>query len=77
MANGIYNIGKCADWSIGHSLEFQNWDIFQSLKIGVVLANCADPEDMPHDVSFHLGLYCLPKYPVYKGLSYFISCKSF
>ena len=27
-----------------------------------VLANSADPDEMPHNVAFHLGLYGLPKY---------------
>ena len=28
-----------------------------------VLANSADPDEMPHHAAFHLGLHCLPKYP--------------
>ena len=28
-----------------------------------VLANNADPDDMPHDAIFPLGLHCLPNYP--------------
>ena len=35
-----------------------------SLEIDFVLLNSADPDEMPHYVAFHLGLYCLPKYPV-------------
>ena len=27
-----------------------------------VLANTVDPDEMPHDAAFHLGLHCLPKY---------------
>ena len=23
------------------------------------LANCEDPDEMPHSVAFHLGLHCL------------------
>ena len=34
-----------------------------SLKFNFVLANSADPNEMPHIVAFHLGLHCLPKYP--------------
>ena len=30
------------------------------LKMYFVLANSADPDEMPHDVAFHLGLHCLP-----------------
>ena len=29
----------------------------------LVLANSADPDEMQHNVAFHLGLHCLPKYP--------------
>ena len=36
--------------------------IFISLKIDFVLANSAEPDEMPHHAAFHLGLYCLPKY---------------
>ena len=46
---------------------------FLSLKIDFVLANSADPDEMPHYAAFHLGLHCLPKYMflgflVHKGL---------
>ena len=34
---------------------------FLLLKIGLILANCADPDEMPHDAAFHLSLHCLPK----------------
>ena len=27
-----------------------------------VLANSADPDEMPHNATFHLGLHCLSKY---------------
>ena len=37
--------------------------VFHSLKINLVLANSADPDEMLHDVaSLYLGLHCLPKY---------------
>ena len=45
--------------------------IFLSLKIVLILANNADPDEMQHYAAFHLGLHCLPKYmgfPVYKRL---------
>ena len=32
------------------------------LKIDFVLANSADPDEMPHHAAFHLGLHCSPKY---------------
>ena len=36
------------------------------LKIKLVLANSADPDEMPHYAAFHLGLLCLPQCP-FKG----------
>ena len=41
-------------------LDFKK--IYISLKIGFVLANGVDPDEMPHYVAFHLGLHCLSKY---------------
>ena len=35
---------------------------FISLSIDFVLANSADPDEMPYYVAFHLGLHCLSKY---------------
>ena len=35
--------------------------VFLSLNIDFVLANSADPGEMPHYVAFHLGLHCLPR----------------
>ena len=37
--------------------------VFLALKIGFVLTNSADPDEMPHFVAFHQRLHCLPKYP--------------
>ena len=34
--------------------------MFLNLKFGFVLANSADPDEMPHDAAFHQGLHCLP-----------------
>ena len=34
--------------------------IFHSLKTDFVLQNSADPDEMSHYVTFHLGLHCLP-----------------
>ena len=36
---------------------------FHSPKIDFVFANSAGPDEMPHDVAFHQGHHCLPKYP--------------
>ena len=73
-------------WSIvyieGSLVIISKKNIFLSLKIEFVLANSAgffvlansaDPVEMPHDAAFHLGLHFLPKYPlrgfpVFKGL---------
>ena len=44
------------------------------MKIGGVLANIADPDEMPYYVAFHLGLHCLPNYPLWvSGLQRFNS----
>ena len=32
------------------------------MKIVFGLANSVDPDEMSHHATFHLGLYCLPKY---------------
>ena len=40
--------------------------VFLSLKIIFILANIVDPDEMPHEVAFHLGLHNLSKYP-FKG----------
>ena len=38
----------------GYSLEFTNYDVLQSLKIGIFLASSADPDEMQHSVAFYL-----------------------
>ena len=43
--------------------------VFFSLKIDFILANSADPDEMPHYAAFHLGLLCLPKY-LFRGFMY-------
>ena len=47
----------------GQRLYFQNNIKFLSLKIDLILANSADPDEMPPDAAFHLGFHWLPKYP--------------
>ena len=42
--------------------KFLNYDVFLSLKVVLILANSADPDEMQHYAAFHLGLPCLPKY---------------
>ena len=59
--------------SRGYRIKFSNYDILHSLKIVFILVDSAGPDEMPQYGAFHLGLHCLPKYPikgfpVYKGL---------
>ena len=53
-------------WSIvyieGSQVTIKKKIVFLSLKIGFVLANSADPDEMLHYAAFYLGLHCLPKY---------------
>ena len=51
----------CIFWG-SQVIIFKN-NVFLSLKIDLVLANSADPDEMPHYAAFHLGLHYLPKYP--------------
>ena len=44
----------------------KNIQQFLSLKIDSILANSADPDEMPQYATFHLGPHCLPRYP-FKG----------
>ena len=46
----------------GVTVYYFQKNIFLSLKIHLVLANSVDPDEMPHNVAFHPGLHCLPKY---------------
>ena len=51
--------------------------LFLSLNVVVILANSADPDEMQHLIAaFHLGLHCLPKYPLYKGLINIVFAKT-
>ena len=59
----------------GPQVDFLNHDVFLTMKAVSTLANSANPNEMQHYVSFHLGLHCLPKYPFRgfqknKGLRY-------
>ena len=53
----------------GHRFKFLNYDAFQSLKIILMRANSADPDEMQRYAAFHLGLHCLLKYP-FRGFQY-------
>ena len=50
-------------------VEFQNYSIFLSMKIVLILANGEGSDEMQHYAAFHLGLHCLPKYP-FRGFQY-------
>ena len=43
--------------------------VFLSLKVVLILAKSADPDEMQHNAAFHLGLHCLPNYP-FRGFQY-------
>ena len=49
--------------------NFLNYQVSLSLKVVLILANSADPDEMQHYAAFHLGLHCLPKYP-FRGFQY-------
>ena len=42
----------------GTQVDFLTYDVFLSLKIGLIIANSADPDEMQHYAAFHLGLHC-------------------
>ena len=56
------SIGK-SRWSGLKCYDIKNKYCFHSLKIVLVLANSAEPDDMAHSAAFHLRLHRLPKYP--------------
>ena len=43
--------------------HFLNYDVLLSLKVILIFAYSADPDEMQHYVAFQLGLRCLSKYP--------------
>ena len=46
-----------------HRAAISNYYVFLILRIVLILANSADPDEMQHNAAFHLGLHCLQKYP--------------
>ena len=46
----------------GRRSKFLISDVCMSLKLVFILANSADPDEILHNATFHLGLHCLPKY---------------
>ena len=53
----------------GSQVDFLKYDVFLSLKIVLILANSADPDEMQNASAFHLGLHFLPKYG-FRGFQY-------
>ena len=53
-----------SEWYIvyieGSQVLIPKYIIFLYLKINFLLANSANPDEMPHDAAFHLGLHCFP-----------------
>ena len=47
----------------GSLVEFFNNYVLHSLKLVLIIANSAGPNEMLYFAPFHLGLHCLPKYP--------------
>ena len=45
----------------GSQVIFSKNIVILSLKIDFFLANRADPDEMPHQAAFHLGLHCLQR----------------
>ena len=49
----------------GSQVIISNKIVLFSLKIILVLVNSVDPDERLHYAAFHLGLYCLPRYPLW------------
>ena len=49
-------------WFQGSQVDFPNKYVLQSLNIEFIITNSADPDEMQHYATFHLGLHCLPNY---------------
>ena len=56
----------------GTQVKISKNNVFLSLKFYFVVANSADPDEMPHYVAFHLGLHfaevLVKGFPVFNGL---------
>ena len=46
----------------GYNFNKKKYIEFLPLKIDFILAKSADPDEMPYNAIFHLGLHCLPEY---------------
>ena len=47
----------------GKGLNFLNYNVLLSLRVVLILANSADPDEMQLYAAFHLGIPCLLNYP--------------
>ena len=52
----------CPNYGIVSIIYFESSFVFLSLTIIFIVANSADPDEMPSFAAFHLGLHCLPIY---------------
>ena len=41
----------------GPQVDFLNYKEYLPMKVILILANSADPDEMQHDAAFHLGLH--------------------
>ena len=62
MSEWVFTTGICAYVIITKISCTNPINSEWSLNIVFILANIADPEEMPPYAAFHLGLHCLPKY---------------
>ena len=53
----------------GYTLSIPNHDVFLSQRIVYTLTNSADPDKMPYNAAFYLGLHWLSKY-LFRGFEY-------
>ena len=49
-------------YSKGPQVEVPNNGVFGPWKLASLLANSADPDEMPHYAALHQGLHCLPEF---------------
>ena len=55
---------------MSHGQNFLKYDVFfLFLRVVLIYANSAEPDEMQLYAAFHLGLQCLPKFP-FRGFQY-------
>ena len=47
----------------GHRSAVPNYDYFCPCGLFFILISSVDPDEMPNDAAFYLGIHCLSKYP--------------